>query len=89
LLQGQESHAAICNRYGISQTCLYKLRDRAFQALAESVKNKRDRPRTREEQLEAELAEGKQLVGDQATAIQAFNKKLGLSGHFVQAQQLD
>jgi len=80
LLQGHESHAAICSRYGISQTYLYKLRDRAYQALAESVKNKKDRPKTREEQLEAELAEAKQLVGDQAIAIQAFKKKLGLTG---------
>lgn len=80
LLQGHESQSAICNRYGISQTYLYKLRDRAFQALAESVKNKRDRPRSREEQLEVELAEAKQLVGDQAIAIQAFKKKLGLIG---------
>ena len=80
LLQGKESHASICNRYGISQTYLYKLRDRAMQAIAESVKNKKDRPRTREEQLEAELAEAKQLVGDQAIFIQAFKKKLGLTG---------
>lgn len=80
LLQGHESHAAVCNRYGISQTYLYKLRDRAMQAIAESVRNKKDRPRTREEQLEAELAEAKQLVGDQAIFIQAFKKKLGLTG---------
>ena len=80
LLQGHESHAAICNRYGISQTYLYKLRDRAMQAIAESVKNKKDRPKTREEQLEAELAEAKQLVGDQIIFIQAFKKKHGLTG---------
>ena len=80
MLQGGESHAAICNRYGISQTYLYKLRDRAMQAIAQSVKNKKDRPKTREEQLEVELAEAKQLVGDQAIFIQAFKKKLGLTG---------
>ena len=80
LLKGQESQAAICNRYGVSQTYLYKLRDRALQALAESVKNKRERQKTREEQLEVELAQAKQLVGDQAIFIQAFKKKLGLTG---------
>lgn len=80
LLQSHESQVAICNRYGISQTYLYKLRDRAYQALAESVKNKKDRPKSPEEQLKAELAEAKQLVGDQAIAIQAFKKKLGLTG---------
>ncbi len=36
LLRGQESHAAICNRYGISQRYLYKLRDRAMKALSAS-----------------------------------------------------
>lgn len=81
LLQGRDSQAVICNRYGISQTYLYKLRDRAMQALSESVKNKKDRPRTREERLESELAEVKQLVGDQAIVIQAFKKKLGLTGN--------
>ena len=80
MLQGGESQAAICNRYGISQTYLYKLRDRAYQAIADSVKNKKDRPKTHESQLESELAEAKQLVGDQAIAIQAFKKKLGLTG---------
>ena len=54
--------------------------NRAYQALSESVKNKRERPRSREEQLESALAEAKQLVGDQAIAIQAFKKKLGLTG---------
>ena len=49
-------------------------------AIADSVKNKKDRQKTREEQLEAELAEAKQFVGDQAIAIQAFKKKLGLTG---------
>lgn len=80
LLQGRESQAAICTRYGISQTYLYKLRDRAMEAVADAVKNKKDRPKTREEQLLAELAAAKQLVGDQAMAIQAFKKKLGLTG---------
>ena len=80
MLRGDQSQAAICNRYGISQTYLYKLRDRAYQALVESVINKKDRPRTHESQLESELAEAKQLVGDQAIAIQAFKKKLGLTG---------
>lgn len=74
LLRGQNSHSEICNRYGIIQTYLYKLRDRAMEAIAISVKNKKNRPRTREEQLRTELAEAKQLVADQAIFIQAFKK---------------
>jgi transposase-like protein len=80
LLQGDGAVSAICSRYGISQTYLYKLRDRATAAVAEAVKNKQQRPRTREEQLDDELAKAKQLIGDQAIAIQLFKKKLGLTG---------
>jgi len=78
LLQGG-SLSEICSRYGISQTYLYRLRDRALTAVAESVKSKQDRPRTREEQLDTELSKAKQLIGDQAIAIHAFKKKLGLT----------
>jgi len=79
LLQGTGSLSDICSRYGISQTYLYKLRDRAIAAVAESVKNKQDRPKTREERLDVELSKAKQMIGDQAIAIQAFKKKLGLT----------
>jgi len=79
LLQGHGSLSEICSRYGISQTYLYKLRDRAIAAVSESVKNKQERPCTREERLENELSKAKQLIGDQAIAIQAFKKKLGLT----------
>ena len=78
LLQGG-SLSEICSRYGISQTYLYRLRDRALQAVAESVKNKQERPQSREERLDGELSKAKQLIGDQAIAIQAFKKKLGLT----------
>jgi transposase-like protein len=74
LLQGNGSLSEICNRYGISPTYLYKLRDRAIAAVAESVKNKQERPRSREERLETDLSKAKQLIGDQAIAIQAFKK---------------
>ena len=77
LLQGNGNLSEICSRYGISQTYLYKLRDRAMAAVAESVKNKQDRPRTREERLDTELTKAKQLIGDQAIAIQAFKKNSG------------
>ena len=75
VLQGNGSLTEICNRYSISQTYLYKLRDRALAA----VKNQQDRPRTREQRLDKELIKAKQLIGDQAIAIQAFKKKLGLT----------
>jgi len=79
LLHGDGSLSEICTRYDISQTYLYKLRDRALAAVADAVKNQQERPRTREEQLDRELAKAKQLIGDQAIAIQLFKKKLGLT----------
>jgi len=78
LLQGKESTSAICTRNQISQTYLYKLRDRALEAMAESVKNRQERPFTREERLENDLSKAKLLIADQAIVIQAFKKKLGL-----------
>jgi transposase-like protein len=78
LLQGKESTSAICTRYQISQTYLYKLRDRALEAMAESVKNRQERPFTREDRLENDLSRAKLLIADQAIVIQAFKKKLGL-----------
>ena len=39
VLQGNGSLTEICNRYSISQTYLYKLRDRALSAVSEAVKN--------------------------------------------------
>jgi len=78
LIQGKEGVSAICNNYHMSQTYLYKLRDRALEAMAEAVKNRQERPYTHEERLEHDLTKAKQVVADQAIAIQAFKKKLGL-----------
>jgi transposase-like protein len=78
ILQGKESTSAICTRNQISQTYLYKLRDRALEAMAESVKNRQERPFTREERLEHDLSKAKLLIADQAIVIQTFKKKLGL-----------
>ena len=46
--------------------------------MAESVKNRQERPYTREERLEHDLTKAKLLIADQAIVIQAFKKKLGL-----------
>jgi len=72
LLQGNGSLGEICSRYGISQTYLYMLRDHAIVAVSESVKNKQEHPCTSEERLESDLLKAKQLIGDQAIAIQFF-----------------
>lgn len=79
LIQGKDSTAGICTRFHVSQTYLYKLRDRALAAMAEAVKNQRERPRSDEERLQKELEHAKQFIGDQAIVIQAFKKKLGLT----------
>jgi len=37
LLSGKGSHAAICTRYGISQTYLYKLRDKVLEGVKAAI----------------------------------------------------
>ncbi len=66
--------AEICNRYGISPTYLYKLRDRALEALKVAVAGREKRDISRERQLELELNRAKQLIGDQALVIEILKK---------------
>ena len=74
LLSGRGTHAEICNRHGISQTYLYKLRDRVLEAAQEAVKDKKQRPVSREETLKKELKQAKALIGDQALVIDVLKK---------------
>ncbi len=74
LLQGKGTMAEICTRYGISPTYLYKLRDRALEALKVAVAGGEKRDISRERQLELELNRAKQLIGDQALVIEILKK---------------
>lgn len=74
LLQGKGTLAEICNRYGISPTYLYKLRDRALEAVKMAVAGGEKRDISREQQLELELKRAKQLIGDQAMVIEVLKK---------------
>jgi transposase-like protein len=74
LLQGKGTMAEICNRYGISPTYLYKLRDRALEAVKVAVAGGEKRDISRERQLELELNRAKQLIGDQAMVIEILKK---------------
>ena len=74
LLAGRGTHAEIGNRYGISQTYLYKLRDRVLEAVQDAVKGKKERPTGREETLEQELKQAKAFIGDQALVIDVLKK---------------
>jgi transposase len=74
LLQGKGTLAEICNRYGISPTYLYKLRDRALDAVKGAVAGGGKRDLSREQQLELELKRAKQLLGDQAMVIEVLKK---------------
>jgi len=74
LLQGQGTMAEICNRYGISPTYLYKLRDRALEAVQVAVAGGEKRDFSRERQLELELNRAKQFIGDQALVIEILKK---------------
>ena len=61
LLSGAGSHAEICTRYGISQTYLYKLKDKGLEGMKMGVSNGRKQNLSREERLESELAEAKRF----------------------------
>ena len=75
LLTGNGTLAEICSRYGISQTYLYKLRDKAQEAIKQSVGGSSKRSVSREERLEMELAKAKQFIGDQALVIEVLKKR--------------
>jgi len=74
LIQAKGTMAEICNRYGISPTYLYKLRDRALEAVKVALSGADKRDLSRERQLELELSRAKQLLGDQALVIEILKK---------------
>ena len=76
LLEGRGKTSEICNRYGISQTYLYKLRDKATEGIRASIKAGFGRKSTEEGYLRVELEKAIQLIGDQAMVIAAFKKKI-------------
>ncbi len=75
LLDGHSSTSEICNRYGISQTYLYRLRDRAADAIKTSIKAGFGRKSTEEGRLSIELEKAKQFIGDQALLIEVLKKR--------------
>ena len=74
LIQAKGTRAEICNRYGISPTYLYKLRDRALEAVKVALAGADKRDLSRERQLELELSRAKQLLGDQALVLEILKK---------------
>ncbi len=75
LLECRGTQSEICNRYGISLTYLYKLRDKATDAIKVSVKAGFGRKSTEEGRLNVKLEKTKQFIGDQALLIEALKKR--------------
>ena len=75
MLEGNGSHAEICTRFGISQTYLYRLKDKALDGMRAALGNNHKRDLSRTQQLDAELAEAKRFIGDQALAIEVLKKR--------------
>lgn len=75
LLESRGSASEICTRYGISQTYLYRLRDRAMEAIRTSIRAGGGKKSTAEGRLEHELSKAKQLIGDQALVISVLKKR--------------
>ena len=75
MLECNGSHAEICTRFGISQTYLYRLKDKALDGMRAALGNNHKRDLSRTQQLDAELAEAKRFIGDQALAIEVLKKR--------------
>ncbi len=75
MFEGTGSHAEICTRFGISQTYLYRLRDKALEGMKTALSDNRRRDLSREQQLDAELSEAKRFIGDQVLAIEVLKKR--------------
>ena len=74
-LERRGTASEICIRYGISQTYLYKLRDRATEAVRVGIKAGLGKKSTAEGRMEHELDKAKQLIGDQALLISLLKKR--------------
>ena len=76
LLASRGSTSEICTRYGISQTYLYKLRDRATEAVRSSLQAGLGRKSTADGRVRHDLEHAKQCIGDQALLIAALKKRV-------------
>ena len=75
LLECRGTLSEICIRYCISQTYLYKLRDKATEAIKTSIKGGFGRKSTEEGRLTIELEKAKQFIGDQTLLIEVLKKR--------------
>ena len=78
ILRGDESAAAVCNRYGVSATQAYKWLDRFLEGGRSALMDKRAR-RGRDPLLD-ENRQLKELAGQQALIIEAQKKLAGILG---------
>lgn len=76
LIEGRGNTSEICTRYRISQTYLYKLRDRAGEAIKSGLKAGFGKKSTEEGRLRHELDKAKQFIGDQALVISVLKKRV-------------
>ena len=74
LVSGKLSHAEVCRKYDISSTYVYKLKDRALEALREGIGHPAGRPDAQSEHLRKRVADLEQLAGDQALMIRKLKK---------------
>lgn len=78
LLAGKLSCAEVCNKYNISSTYVYKLKDRALEVLRQGIGRPAGKPDAQVEMLQKRVADLEQLAGDQALALRALKKTRGL-----------
>lgn len=76
-LKEKESVSEICSRYSISDVTYYRIKEQAIAALPEAMRKTKDSFSAREIHLDKENRELKELVADQAVAIQILKKTRG------------
>jgi transposase len=77
-LKGQDTIAELCRRHGLSETAFYHWQKLFLQAGKEALANGRSAKSTREQQLEQENEELKQIVAELELKLRIFKKLQGV-----------
>ena len=75
LLRREESAAKLARRYGISENTLYRYRDQFLESGKEGLANRRNDSDERIKELEKEIKDREQLIGELTIANRILKKK--------------
>jgi transposase-like protein len=76
-LKGESTVSEICSKYGLSQACYYKLRDKFLEGGKKAITQNNSRVGNQSEK--AKIEELEKVIGRQTVEIQILKKNLSLS----------